>query len=185
MEVENIQPQIFEAIIESIVKSRQLEITYRSTKAKESKRVVESLKLLNYQGRWYLLAYCCLRKELRFFHIARITTPILTKKKIEHQQELPNNYLEQSFGIFKGDVKYNTKIHFSGVAAELIAQQHWHKDQKIERVNDGIILTLPVSDDREIMMKILQYGAMAKVLEPKPLQQRVEQEIKQMSELYK
>ncbi len=73
---------------------------------------------------------------------------------------------------------------FTGAAAELIAQQHWHKDQIISTVDNGIVLSLPVSDDREIILKVLQYGAKAKVIAPPSLKKRIKDEVLRMSRLY-
>ena len=47
-----------------------------------------------------------------------------------------------------------------------------------------MLLRLPVSDDRELVMKILQYGAMAKVLSPPKLIKRLQNEIIAMAENY-
>lgn len=55
---------------------------------------------------------------------------------------------------------------------------------EMHKLEDGIILSLPVADDREIMMKILQYGSKAKVLEPLSLQKQITTEIAQMAHLY-
>ncbi len=72
VEVEHPNPAIFDTIIEAIVKKRQLRITYRSPAKENTERSVEPLKLINYQGRWYLSAWCLLREGHRTFHVARI-----------------------------------------------------------------------------------------------------------------
>jgi len=185
VEIEEVQSDVFETIIEAIVHDRVLDLTYRSAMAKESQRFVEPAKLIHYQGRWYLLAFCRLRQANRFFHIARITTASVTSEKIEERKELPEGFLDQSFGIFKGDIQYHAKILFTGRAAELIQYQRWHKNQEIEICDDGIVLTLPVSDYRELSMKILQYGSLAKVLEPEELQHYLREQINGMQLLYR
>lgn len=184
VEIEDVQTSTFEMIIDAIVHDSVLEITYRSVMGNQSERAVEPAKLIHYQGRWYLLAYCRLRSENRFFHIARITSATITKEKIDQRKPIPAGYLDQSFGIFKGDIQYHAKILFTGRAAELIQYQRWHKNQQIEPCENGIVLTLPVSDHRELSMKILQYGSLAKVIEPQSLKQYLKKEICKMSSLY-
>lgn len=71
------------------------------------------------------------------------------------------------------------------MAAELVRRQYWHDKQVIEEDDDGICLSLPVSDDREILMKILQYGASARVLAPESLRERVREEIYHMTQNYR
>ena len=49
-----------------------------------------------------------------------------------------------------------------------------------ERLMDNVSYQwIEVADDREIMMKILQYGSMAKVLEPESLQKHIAGETKE------
>ena len=183
VEVEYPDPTIFDTIIESIVKKRQLAISYRSPSKKNTNRTVAPLKLINYQGRWYLSAWCLLRKGHRTFHVARFVSAALTDNFLD-APDLIDQDLDRSFGIFKGLPKYNAEILFSGTAAELVKNQVWHKDQKIEEVKEGTLLKIPVHDDREFMMKVLQYGNLAKVLNPGELALKIKTELGKAISLY-
>ncbi len=183
VEVEHPDPLIFDSIIEAIVKKRQLDIVYRSPQKNETSRTIEPLKLISYQGRWYLSAWCTLRSGYRIFHLARIQKAERGGRSQSDTRPDPDD-LQRSFGIFKGEPRYQAEILFTGTAAELVKNQLWHKDQIIRKTAEGIILLLPVSDDREIMMKILQYGSQAKVLRPDRLQQRIKEEISRMHKTY-
>jgi predicted DNA-binding transcriptional regulator YafY len=183
VEVEHPDPLIFDTIIETIVKKRQLEIAYRTPQKEKTLRTVEPLKLISYQGRWYLSAWCTLRRDYRIFHLARILRAERGEKSHSPVRHEPED-LERSFGIFKGEVRYQAEILFTGTAAELVKNQLWHKNQIVRKTEDGIILILPVSDDREIMMKVLQYGSLAQVLRPSMLRDKIQQEISRMTALY-
>ena len=184
IEVESLAPSIFETIIEAVLRDHLIEITYRSAESQESRRSLEPQRLINYQGRWYLLAYCLLRKDHRLFHMARIETAATGKKRSDPPHPAPDSFLDDAFGIFTGEIRYHAKIAFTGTAAELVRRQFWHEHQQIVEQDDGITLSLPVNDDREIIMKILQYGARAKVLAPESLRDRVAEEIRKMSFCY-
>lgn len=185
VEVESIKPAIFDAIIEATVKKRVLQISYRSAHAQTSDRELEPLRLISYQGRWYVLAYCRLRKDIRLFHIARIQLATLTRTSFKRESEDNYDaYLNSAFGIFKGEVLFNATILFTSTAAELVKEQRWHRDQMVEEVENGVLMHLPVSDDRELVMKILQYGKMAKVIHPVELQERIRKEAEAISKLY-
>jgi len=185
VEVESPKPEIFEAVIEATVKNRVLSVGYRSAKGVVSKRNLEPHRLISYQGRWYLLAYCQLREGIRVFHIARLTNALITKKPTSSQQsDNFDSYLNSAFGIFKGEVQYTASILFTSTAAELVRHQRWHRDQEVSEVEEGIIMKIPVSDDRELVMKILQYGGMAKVLSPEKLCRKVYSEAKSIASLY-
>ncbi len=186
VEVENIEPPIFEKIIEATVKKQLLHIRYRSPQAKESLRELEPLRLINYQGRWYLLAFCRLRQDIRLFHIARISWATVLEEAFKRSSDDNfNAFLSSAFGIFKGRAVFNAVILFTSTAAELVRHQRWHRDQVVEETEEGVLLHLPVNDDREIIMKVLQYGAMARVISPETLVQRVRREAEALAQLYR
>lgn len=183
IEVEHPDPQIFDQAIDAIVRGHRLSITYQSPSGTTTAREIAPLKLVNYQGRWYLLAWCLLRQAPRTFHVARIKTVVVGAKDSGSYPSF-DMQLEDSFGIFKGRPRYYAEILFSGTAAELVRNQIWHKDQEVEQSAEGVIFRLPVRDDREIVMKILQYGASAKVLKPEKLRETIVSETKRLLERY-
>ncbi len=184
IEIESLNPAIFETILEAIVNRRVLQASYRSAKGESTERDLMPYRLVHYQGRWYLLAFCRLRESIRLFHIARIGRAEITEESfLSHSHDL-DAFLQNAFGIFKAETTYQAEILFTKTAAELVRHQHWHSNQSIDEVKDGIVLQLPVSDDREIIMKVLQYGSMAKILGPPKLKDRIQKEIRLMTTLY-
>lgn len=184
IEVETLAASVFETIIEAVLKDRLLDAEYCSAEGLKSRRTLEPQRLINYQGRWYLLAYCHLRKDHRLFHMARIEKATTGTKRTGLPRHAPDSFLDDAFGIFTGPIRYHAKIAFTGTAAELVRRQYWHENQIIKEEEDGITLSLPVNDDREIMMKILQYGSRARVIAPDSLRKRVVEEIAKMTNCY-
>jgi len=185
VEVEYPDAKIFDTIIEAIVKKRQLDISYRSPAKESTTRTIEPLKLINYQGRWYLSAWCMLRNGHRTFHVARIITAGLSAVTgHENERNVEEHDLGRSFGIFKGPPRYTAKINFTGTAAELVKNQSWHKDQQMSEEETGVVLQIPVHDDREILMKVLQYGSQAEVLSPPLLRERLHRELIEVKKRY-
>jgi len=184
VEKEQICGAIFKAVLGALREQQQLQLSYRSGTGEKSERRIDPMKLVNYQGRWYLLAWCETRRERRMFHLARMESATLTGAQAEHTMEEDDRWLTDSFGIFKGPVIYHATIRFTGTAAEIIRHQQWHPDQEIKEQPDGILLSLPVADDRELLMKVLQFGAQAEIVGPEPLRLRLQQEIQRMSRRY-
>lgn len=184
IEVETIDHRVFETIIEAVVKRCLLLLHYKSVGREEIERTVAPLTIINYQGKWYLHGYCQTRQAIRLFHLSRVAAAVLTDKQIPPGISGDRNNLEQSFGIFQGSPRYQAEVLFTSTAAELVGNQHWHKNQQVERVEEGLLMRLPVSDDREILMKILQYGSMARVISPPELRDRVTSEIAAMAKAY-
>ena len=184
IEVETVDHRIFETITEGLARKKILEISYRPLERKSSIRKIVPTRIHNYQGRWYLLAYCCMRKADRLFHMARMTTVKITDQPVPENLANEDKTLQDSFGIFKGRPRYQAEILFTGTAAELVRSQYWHRNQEIKNTDEGLLLRLPVSDFREITMKILQYGTRAKVISPPELQKKIKSEINQMTAVY-
>ncbi len=185
VETEPVIEKVFTDILTALLAGCRIDILYNSIQAKSSQRTIEPLKLVNYQGRWYILSWCLLRKSKRLFHLARILESKCLRHEISHELDSEDKWLTEAFGIFKGKVKYTATIALSGSAAEIVQYQQWHPKQKISKTPQGISLSLPVADDREIIMKILQFGAQAQVLEPRELYLKVQNEVNKMAAIYK
>ena len=187
VETEQVDAKIFADILSGLLNSTRMSIAYRSPTGTTSERLIDPLKLVNYQGRWYIMAWCNLRQSRRMFHLARITAVESTNTKIKHTLTPEDDWLSGSFGIFKGDPsdRFTAEILFTGTAADIVRHQHWHPKQSRTETKEGLILRLPVTDDRELLMKVLQFGHHARILQPKKLQQKIQSEIEKMVDRYK
>jgi len=183
VEVQPVDNRVFDAVINGLLEGRQLDILY-GDKQQGSSRRVEPLKLVHYQGRWYLLAWCRLRQGKRLFHLSRIRAIRATDQQVKHRLQPDDDYLTGVFGIFKGKARFTATIALTGRAAETVRDQHWHPDQQIDQTETGILLHLPVADDRELIMKVLQFGEEAEVLAPKALREKIKKKITIMADRY-
>ncbi len=184
IEMEEVDRQVFRDVLDSLRQQRRITFRYRSGTGNVSKRTVDPLKLVSYQGRWYLLGWCHLREERRMFHLGRISASSLLDEAGGHGLSGDDDWLTSSFGIFKGPPRYRATIRFTGKAARLVRHQFWHAQQEMRVEGDDIIMTLPVADDREIMMKVLQFGADARVIAPGELRHKLARETRRMAALY-
>jgi predicted DNA-binding transcriptional regulator YafY len=185
VEVQPVDKNVFDAVISGLLEGVQLEIHYsKQHDQPDTERSIDPLKLINYQGRWYLLAWCVLRREKRIFHLSRITRIRATNRPVTHKPESTDTYLTEVFGIFKGSIRFTATIKLTGRTAETVREQHWHPDQQVESIPSGILLRLPVADDRELIMKILQFGEDAEVIAPESLRRKIKEKIERMAQLY-
>lgn len=183
-ESEPVNGAIFSDILTGLLNSTRLEIDYQPILRPVATRVIEPLKLVNYQGRWYILSWCLLRDGFRLFHLARIVRTHNLNQPITHKQDVGPELLSDAFGIFKGKVRYVATIGLTNAAADIVRHQQWHPKQTMKKTASGIELNLPVADDRELIMKVLQFGSMARVLHPPELRLKVEEEIRRMARMY-
>lgn len=186
IETEEVNPAVFAEVLNGLVARTRLRISYRNLRDSESAREIDPLRLVNYQGRWYILAWCRLRDSRRLFHLARITRAEQTAERTNHALAPDDDWLASSFGIFKGEAatRYWAEILLTGTAAEVVRHQRWHSEQRMDETETGLHLHLPVTDDRELLMKVLQFGSQARVLAPESLRLKAAAEIDNMTQLY-
>ncbi len=185
VEVQPVDQDVFDTVITALLEGRQLEIQYIKQYGQPAgRRCIDPLKLVNYQGRWYLLAWCRLRQGRRLFHLSRIHQIRTSEQPVEHRFQPGDDYLTGVFGIFKGKASFTAVIALTGKAADTVRDQHWHPDQQIEQTDTGILLRLPVADDRELLMKVLQFGEEATVIAPDALRTKIRKKIERMAQRY-
>jgi predicted DNA-binding transcriptional regulator YafY len=71
------------------------------------------------------------------------------------------------------------KLQFSEERARWVSRELWHPQQRVTKQGDGtLILEIPFTDTRELLMDILRQGRHVKVLEPMELREEVIRELK-------
>jgi len=181
----------FRNILESFMMKRCVEISYINADGERSTRVVEPLKLMNYLGKWYLIAFCRTKKALRVFLISRFTSSRLTDSAFEYpvtRKEL-DEYIDGSFGMFKSETSTEAVIRVFEPAYYYVRNQIWHKNQKVKDcVIDGkkcLEITLPVGDrDKEILARVLSYSPDSEIVSPSALREKWLERIRTLYEKF-
>lgn len=181
---------IFQKVVSSLFKRDVIAITYYSPHKKEqTERCILPIHLLCYMGRWFLIAYCYEKKDLRSFALARIKELEVLKniKEIPVQIVDIENFINQNFGsIFSKDNHKEVCLKFSSNVADWIKEQIWHEAQEITENSDGsVCLKFKVADFRELKGEILKYGASVEVLYPEELKEKIKNEIDKMKKIYR
>jgi predicted DNA-binding transcriptional regulator YafY len=57
---------------EAIQQRRRMRIAYQSSAERSTQRTVEPYAIVGWWGRWYLVAFCCLRQDYRLFRLDRM-----------------------------------------------------------------------------------------------------------------
>lgn len=188
VEYYKVDEAIFQKVFATLCNENNIKIIYYSPHNKaKSERLVKPLHLLCYMGRWHLIAYCNMRKELRNFALSRIRNIEITDEIIDLPANLPNlkDYVNQTFGLLSNDKHVQVCLEFSSDVSDWIKEQIWHEAQEITENDDGsICLKFPVSDFRELKGEILKYGSAVKVVYPEELKEEIKQEIKKMKKNY-
>ena len=169
---------IIDQINEAILNRQHVRISYYAMRhQKTSQRVVAPYKLWFFDGTFYMLGFCRLRKDIRLFAVDRIQKMVLTGTTFETPEDFDmENLLGASFGAFFGE-PVQVIIHFSPRIAGYIAEKNWHVSQVVEKQKDGsLIFKAQVAGTEEIKFWILGWGKDALVLEPDSLREEIRME---------
>jgi len=166
----------FAQVGSALLRRKRLQIRYYAKGNDETtEREVSPQRLVHYRDNWYLDAWCHLRKGLRSFAVDAIRRAEVLEKATRN---VPEHTLDQvlgaGYGIFSGRRLSWARLRFTAERARWVSTEQWHPKQKAQFEADGsYVLAVPYSDDRELIMDILKYGADVQVLAPEALRTRV------------
>ena len=173
----------FQSIGSALLRRKRLVIRYHARGTDETtEREISPQRLIHYRDNWYLDAWCHLRDELRSFSVDAIKrVELLETKASDVAEKALNDVLGSGYGIFAGKrVKWAT-LRFSPLRARWVAAEKWHSKQIGKLMDDGSYeLRVPYSNDPELVMDILKYGADCEVIEPEELRGKVAVEVERM-----
>ena len=170
------------AILRQAIEERQkVEIDYYSfMRDKTGPRAVRPYFLMNSLGYWYLTGYCEMREDLRTFKFERILRVKLLKDRFPPPEDLDVDRYKQNF--LKSMGRRRVEIHFDAEVAPWI--QEWWSSSVRKGKNGGVVLSL-FSDTLEYPSRlVLSYAPYAKPLSPPELIEKVQQDSRELLQLY-
>ncbi len=179
--------EFFEDLCQALLARRCVDMTYYSRPTdSSSERRVSPQRLIYYRDNWYLDAWCHLRQGLRSFSIDAITAlSIAPEAAVEIDEHELDRELESGYGIFSGVATNLARLRFRPEIARWVSRETWHPEQSSSYDEEGYyLLSVPYSQDTELIMEILKYADDVEVLEPPQLRERVRQRIAAMQRLY-
>lgn len=156
----------------------KMEIEYRSNDNHMRRRVIHPYKLYMYDDAWFVLAYCELVKEIRYFKINRITRFFTLPDTFDYvysyrEGSAWHEWLDE-YGMKRNGEWYEVKLKFTGRFAMLAQDYLYGKDQVTECVDENTtILTMKMQYRDSIPNFVLKFGGFCEVLEPQWLKDDV------------
>ena len=177
----------FQVIGSALIRRKRLVIRYHARGTDEvTEREVSPQRLVHYRDNWYLDAWCHMRHDLRAFAVDAIKlAQLLDLKAKDIDDQRMNDMVKSGYGIFSGDQVTWATLLFTPERARWVAAERWHPLQVGHTQEDGsYLLRVPYTDDRELIMDILKYGADCQVLEPLSLVDKVLAQMEQLQRNY-
>lgn len=171
-----VEPKHFRVMTTALLESKRLSLRYlRRDKQENTERVISPLQLVHYRENWVLDAWCHLRNELRSFALEAIEeVSVVDEPAKKVSREDMRAHFQSGYGIFAGKAIHRAILKFTPKRAQWVALETWHPDQSGRWLPDGsYILEIPYSNDQELVMDLLRFGADVEVLEPPELRKRV------------
>lgn len=164
----------FTAIADALIERKQIAIRYTNYEGRKTQRTISPQTLVHYRDNWYLDAWCHKRQALRTFSIPRINhLNLLSANAKSIPKKNLQTHFQESYGIFSGQSSNTVKLRFYGATARDIAAQSWHPNQVGTWEGNDYLLSLPYSDDRELLQDILRYVPDVLVEEPLKLREKL------------
>lgn len=179
--------EVFEALSVGLLGRRRIRIRHVKRGSGEiSERVVSPQRLVHYRYNWYLDAWCHMRKDLRVFAVDAIKSALVVDEPArEVADENMDRVLGAGYGIFPGAETQTAVLRFTPERARWVADEVWHSRQAGRIEADGsYVLELPYSQEPELVMDLLRYGAGVRVLAPESLRATVARELAEAARQY-
>jgi len=178
---------MIDTVNQAVSQRRRLDMVYRSMRDRtETRRRVAPYRLLFFDGAFYMIGYCGLRRDIRVFALDRIQRLDLTDEPFDRPADMIlDDYLKPSFGVFLGPPT-KVRVKFASAVAGYLSEKTWHASQKLTPQKDGsVIFEAEVAGTEEIKRWILTWGAHAVVLAPESLREDLRREAEALKRNYR
>lgn len=177
----------FQVISQALLNRRRIFIQhYNRRNAESNERIISPQRLTFYRDNWYLDSWCHQREAIRSFAVDAISqVKVLSEPALELDEAVLERELSSGYGIFSGTQVHWAELRFSPQRARWVAQEQWHPQQRSRVDGEGYYyLSLPYSQEPELLMDILKHGADVEVISPDSLRIRLQSTISAMSRVY-
>ena len=182
-----VETSILQKVTSAVLFRQQISAQYLSRSTGDSSfRHISPQRVVYYNRMWYLDGWCHLREGLRTFRLWNLAEVTVTDfDAVEIDEETLDSELKSGFGIFVGQATQKAVLRFDETTSRWVEHEHWHSSQESKLDdNDRLILSVPYSNDTELMRHILSYGSAVEVLEPQSLREKVASKLRDTLETY-
>ncbi len=135
----------------------------------------------------YAIGFDELRETIRTFKLERIVTADITDDRFDIPTGFsPHRLFSEAWGVVWRDTPpQKVELRFFGDAAQSIKEAYWHPSQQITTEQNGTChVAFHVSEPREMIAWVLQWGASVEVLSPPELRSALIAETVEIAERY-
>lgn len=160
----------------AISKREVIRISFLSNDNVIRKRDIQPMYLFSWGGSWYLIGYCELVKDYRYFKLCRISDYVSMGRTFAYDTFFNPRDFFNKYGLtkVKPDEWYRIKFQLYGRSAVRAKDYCYGKEQSVTDLPDGSSVFEVTMQFREnIVSFILGFGKDCKVLEPNWLKEEI------------
>lgn len=166
------------SIHKAIDRQKVIHFRYIDINGKFTSREAEPVSLILKINKWYLYAFCRLRKDYRLFKIGRMHDVQITEKRMDPNREIP------PFDFTHDDresVRVRLKFHKQALNQ---LEDYFELDRLKFHENGFIYVTEYFPEDEWVYGMILHFGDQVEVLEPKHIRTIIKERAEKILEKY-
>lgn len=158
----------------AIIKQQTLRFHYHARSSETAShsldRDADPYGLVFVTGHWYMVAHCHLRSDIRNFRLDRIERPAMLPRLFTRRADFEIAHVSRS------ERNVVVRVLFDASIARWVREDPLFYIESEQETNDGLLVTLHVRHERDVVQWLLGWGARARVLEPTSLAQRLRAE---------
>jgi predicted DNA-binding transcriptional regulator YafY len=160
--------EVLQALRRAIIQSRRVQFSYHARFGEAaSPREADPYALIYVNQVWYLVAYCHLRHDIRHFRLERIEALNVTTQSFRRPPGFSPSSSDPS------DRTLRVQILVRPAAIRWMRENPSFFQTDAAEQPDGLLVTLHVRHEEEVLQWLLGWGANVLVLEPASLRQRI------------
>jgi proteasome accessory factor B len=184
----DVDPAVLEAIAKAVGQNQAVDFSYCPLWTDKPRAYrVDPYMLRRMAGAWYLVGRDHRSGNIPLFNLTRMSNVRLTEQAFDYGSSGfdPKAYFATTFSTYHTSECHHVVIEFSGFAAKVVRERHWHDSQKLADLPDGRLrLELDISHLDDICPWVLSWGAEAKAVAPVELARLVADQLTRASRMY-
>jgi predicted DNA-binding transcriptional regulator YafY len=177
----------YDRVLEAIESRQKIRLEYESLyEGKPISTLVSPYEMVFQKRSWYVVGRSSLHRDIRTFHVGRITASTLTSDTYEIPPRFTlKRYFGNAWRMIRELPEVEVIVRFRPLVARNVAEVLWHPTQKMVWNDDGSLdFHARVEGIREISWWILGYGDQAEVLAPQSLRELIISHVQRMAAVY-
>ena len=176
-------------VMEAMTENLEIVMDYHKYTSSEAETVtIHPYAVKEYAKRWYIVAYCIEREDMRVYGLDRVKRMDVTGRQFKMKAGFDvDEIFSTSFGIYlskgKGQI---IKFKVSEKEAKFLRDLPIHRSQEeVGKDGEDVIFSIFVCPDKNLIMEFCKYGSGIEVISPAEVREAVKEELTKALDQYK